>query len=92
MKRLVLKDWLYQRIAKEHNAPRIWGGNVDVIYQETEKAYRVMLSAVNHTVFTWIPKSGCEWEETDSEYKATKICMSYEEAIEHRDYLRACFC
>ena len=92
MKKLVMKDWLYQRVAKEHNAPRIWGGSVDAIFAETEKAYKVMLNAVNHTVFTWIPKSACEWEETESEYNYTKICSSYEEAIEYRSYLRSCFC
>ena len=92
MKKLVLKDWLYQKIAREHKAPRVWGGSVDAIFQETEKAYKVMLNAVNYTVYAWVPKSGCVWEDTENEHEATRVCATYEEAVAHRDYLRACFC
>ena len=92
MKELVLKDWIWNKIAKESNAPRIWGGHVDAIFQETEKAYKVMMGAVNHTVYTWVPKSACEFVDCADELHSTKICESYEEAVSHRDYLRSCFC
>lgn len=92
MKQLVIKDWMWQKIARENNAPKVWGGNVDCIFQETEKAYKVIMGSVNHTVYTWVPKSQCEWVETDNEYKETVICETYEEAIAHRDFLRSCFC
>ncbi|MBE6904646.1 MAG: hypothetical protein E7480_08600 [Ruminococcaceae bacterium] len=92
MKRLVMKDWLFQKVASEHNAPHIWSGSVDAIFQETEKAYRVVIGSVGYTVITWIPKSGCEWKDAENEFQATKVCETYTEAIEHRDFLRSCFC
>ena len=81
MKRLVVKDWFWQKIAREHDTPRVWGGNVDVVFQETEKAYKVMMGAVNHTICTWIPKTLCEWVETDHESLQTRVVNSYEEAM-----------
>lgn len=92
MKELVVKDWLFNKIARENSCPMIWNGHVDAVFQETEKAYKIMMGAVNHTVFTWIPKSQCEWVEVDTENHETKVVASYEEAIEHRDWLRSCYC
>lgn len=92
MKELVLKDWLWQKIAKEHHAPRMWRGHVDCIFAETEKAYKVVMGATNYTVYTWIPKSQCEFVEAEHQGKATKICANYEEALEHIDYVRSCYC
>lgn len=91
MKKLVIKDWMWQKIAREHNAPRMWGGDVDAVIDETEKAYKVMMGAVNYTVFTWVPKSQCEWVEAEHEGVETIVC-SYEEALERRAYLRCCYC
>lgn len=88
-KELVLKDWLFQKIARENGAPRMWNGHVDAVFQETEKAYKIVMGAVNHTVYTWIPKSQCEWVDSESE---TKVVNSFEEAREHVDYLRNCYC
>lgn len=88
-KELVLKDWLFDKIAREHNAPRTWNGHVDVVFQETDKAYKVAMGAVNHTVYTWVPKSQCEWVDSESE---TKVVNSFEKAREHVDYLRNCYC
>lgn len=92
MKRLVLKDWLWQKIARENRVDRIWEGNVDCVFAETEKAYKVVMGAVHNTVFTWVPKSQCSWEETDNEGLQTVVCASYEEAMEHVHFLRSCYC
>lgn len=92
MKELVIKEWLWQKIAKENNTPRVWGGHIDCVFQETEKAYKVMMGAVNHTVYTWIPKSQCEWVETENEFEETVIVDGYESALEVRRHLRSCFC
>lgn len=92
MKKLEIKDWLWQKIARENNAPRVWGGSIDCVFAETEKAYKVIMGAVNHMVITWIPKSQTEWIETEDEGEGTKICESYEEAMEHVKHLRSCFC
>ena len=90
-KQLVLNDWLWQKIAREHGAPKVWLGNVDAVFQETEKAYKVMMGAVNYTVFTWVPKSQCHWEEVESGSE-TRICSSYDEALEYKKELRSYYC
>lgn len=92
MKKLIIKDWLWQKIAKENNVPSVWGGHIDCVFQETEKAYKVMMGAVNHTVYTWIPKSQCEWVEAEHEGVRTVIVDGYEEALEVRKHLRSCYC
>lgn len=92
MKELIVKDWLWQRIAREHNAPRVWGGHIDAIFQETEKAYKVMMGAVNYTVFTWIPKSQCEWIDAEHEGVETVIVDGYDAVVERREYIRSCYC
>lgn len=89
MKELVVKDWLWEKIARENNAPRVWGGHIDCIFAETEKAYKVMMGAVSYTVFTWIPKSQCEFVESDNE---TRVFCSYEEAIAYKAELRSAYC
>lgn len=91
MKELVIKDWLWKRIATESNAPRVWGGHVDCVFQETERAYKAMMGAVNHTVFTWIPKSQCEWVDTEDACHETFVVDGYERALEVRDDVRSCF-
>ena len=92
MKELIIKDWLWQKIAQEHHVGSVWSGHVDAVFQETEKAYKVIMGAVNNTVYTWVPKSQCEWVDADCKNHATKICESYEEAMEHVHYLRSCYC
>lgn len=92
MKQLVVKDWLWQKIARENNAPRIWGGHIDCVFQETEKAYKVMMGAVDYTVYTWIPKSQCEWVEAEHEGVETVIVDGYDKALEVRSHLRSCYC
>lgn len=92
MKELVLKDWLFGKIARENNVGRVWGGHVDCIFQETEKAYKVIMGAVNRTVITWVPKSQCEFVDAEHEGQQTYICKTYEEAIERVGYIRNCYC
>jgi hypothetical protein len=92
MKRLVIKDWLWQKIARENGAPRVWGGNIDCVISETEKAYKVIMGAVNFMVITWVPKSQCAWEDAESEFQSTKVCESYEEAMQHVKFIRSCYC
>lgn len=92
MKELVLRDWLWQKIAQENHVGRVWGGHVDCVFGETEKAYHVIMGSVNNTVITWVPKSQTEFVDAENEYKETKMCKSYEEAMEHVSFLRECFC
>ena len=92
MKELIVKDWLWQKIARENNAPRVWCGHIDAVFQETEKAYKVMMGAVNYTVFVWIPKSQCEWIDAEHEGVETVIVDGYDAAIERKEYIRSCYC
>ena len=91
MKELILKDWLWQKIARENNVGCVWNGHVDVVFEETEKAYKVVMGAVNHTVYTWVPKSQCEWIDAESDNYETKIVNGYEEAKEIVSILRSCY-
>ena len=92
MKELVLKDWLLQKIARENNVGCVWNGHVDAVFQETEKAYKVVMGSVNHTVYTWVPKSQCEWVDVENERQQTYIVDGYEQAKEVVSFFRSCFC
>lgn len=87
---LQLKDWIFQKIAREHNAPRIWSANVDIIFAETEKAYKVMLGVVDYCVTTWVPKSQCFWESDDR--RETLIVNGWEAALEAKKEIRSMYC
>lgn len=90
-KQLEIKDWMWNKIAEEHHVPSVWGGNVDVVFAETEKAYKVIIGAVNYTVITWVPKSQCSWVESNEATK-TYVCDSYESAMEQVKAIRDSFC
>ena len=89
-KSLFLSNWLFQKIAKEHGVPRVWSNHVDVIFAETEKAYKVMIGVVDYCVTTWIPKSQCTWEESGA--FETIVTDSWEQALEAKRFIRSCFC
>ena len=92
MKKLVIKDWLFQKIARENSAPKLWDDQIIAVFAETEKAYKVMIGTLSYTVTTWIPKSQAEWTEAEHEGVETKVCENYEEAKDHLAFLKSCYC
>ena len=91
MKKLVVKDWLWQKIAKENNAPRFWDDSVFAVIGETEKAYRIIIGSMSYKVITWIPKSQCEWQDTEYFYHQTRVC-TFEQGIEWYHDIQHAFC
>ena len=91
MKTLEVKDWLYQKIAKEQHAPRVWSGDICAVFGETEKAYHVIMGSVSYFVITWIPKSAVIEKEADHPNAETRFCETYEEAVEWIDWLKDCY-
>lgn len=85
-KRLEMKEWLFRKVASEHNAPKVWSGRIDCIFAETEKAYKVIIGSASYRVITWLPKSGCEWEDAE---EGTRTFKTYEEAKEYSDSIKA---
>lgn len=88
---LYVREWLFQKIAREHGAPCVWTAHVDIIFAETEKAYKVMMGVVDYCVITWIPKSQCDWieEEVGTE---TYVADSWKQALDMKRDLRMSFC
>lgn len=96
MKELQISEWLFKKIAKEHNAPMVWSDHIDCVYDETPKAYKVSMGACHHTVHTWIPKSQCKWVELDEDetYRGTgtEVFDNYEDAMYYIKYVRSLYC
>lgn len=81
-KLLEIAEWFTDKKAAE-NGMKIYSGHVVAVVAETEKAYKVIFSAVTHTMTFWAPKSLCKWVEA-RDFARTVIGTWEEGMAEHR--------
>ena len=68
MKQYRMKEWFFQKVAKEVGAPRVWNNTLFAVFGETEKAYHAIVGSVTFKKTLWIPKSCVEIDEEETSY------------------------